>query len=67
MKTGKATVKTTLITMHLSLKGAAAGLIMGAAVNLLLPVVKHGYFGQTIIFKSSSSRRAEDRESSSGV
>lgn len=29
--------------MHLSLKGTAAGLIMGAAVNLLFPVVKHGY------------------------
>lgn len=25
--------------MHLSLKGAAAGVIMGAAANLLLPVV----------------------------
>lgn len=25
--------------MHLSLKGAAAGVIIGAAVNLLLPVV----------------------------
>lgn len=51
--------------MHLRLKGAAAGLIMGAAENLLLPVVKPGYSGQTKIFKSSYSWMAADRGSSS--
>lgn len=47
--------------MHLSLKGAAAGVIIGAAVNLLLPVVNMDILDKQRSLNPPFFWKAEDR------